>query len=162
MVVLSLALVVFLLFSRKHNIYGSIALGIASFMVLFLLDAGVVVRLSAPQYPYPGIDFSAEYYRLTHLDERLRVILLFNVVVFAILGFFLSEFLSSTKRFSAWHRIIYVTFAAFGFSLCIEFLQLILHKGFFELTDLVTNSTGGFIGAGLSLLGRKVLGIEKK
>ena len=88
--------------------------------------------------------------------------MLFNIVVFVPFGFFFSEFISSTTRLSAWRRLGYATLASFGLSLCLECLQLFLRVGFFELTDLVLNTAGGFIGAGLALLGRKVLGIGKK
>ena len=40
-------------------------------------------------------------------------------------------------------------------SLCIEILQPALHVGFFELTDLVMNTVGGAIGAGMSVAGRR-------
>ena len=39
-----------------------------------------------------------------------------------------------------------MTLAAFGLSLCIECLQLVLHVGFFEVTDLVMNTVGGGVG----------------
>ena len=40
-----------------------------------------------------------------------------------------------------------MTLAGFGLSLTIECLQLLLHVGFFELTDLVMNTVGAFVGA---------------
>ena len=75
-------------------------------------------------------------------------------------GFFLGEWLASLNRVGAWHRVVLVTFAAFGLSLCIECLQLVLHVGFFEVTDLVMNSVGGGVGAGLSVLISKMIGIR--
>ena len=90
--------------------------------------------------------------------------MLANVVVFVPFGFFLSEFLSMTKRFgtssafSARRRIGLVALAAFGLSLCIESLQLILRLGVFEITDLVLNTLGGIVGALMSAGVRKVVG----
>ena len=54
-----------------------------------------------------------------------------------------------------------MTLAGFGPSLTIESLQLLLHVGFFELTDLVMNTVGAFVGA-LVLAGvRKVVAGRK-
>ena len=47
--------------------------------------------------------------------------------------------------------------AGFGLSLCIECLQLLLRVGIFELTDLVMNTLGEFIGALISAGLRKVV-----
>ena len=70
-----------------------------------------------------------------------------NVAVFVPFGFFLSEFLSTTKCFASNRQIGLVALAAFGLSLCIESLQLLLRVGFFELMDLVMNTVGG-VGEG--------------
>ena len=52
-------------------------------------------------------------------------------------------------RFELNWRIGWATLSGFGLSLCIEFLQLMFRLGFFELTDLVLNTVGTFLGAGL-------------
>ena len=52
----------------------------------------------------------------------------------------------------------YSTLAGFGLSLCIECLQLLLRVGFFELTDLVMNTLGAFVGVLISTGLRKVVG----
>ena len=52
----------------------------------------------------------------------------------------------SLNRTGSWRRVGLVTLAAFGLSLCIECLQLVLHVGFFEVTDLVMNTVGGGVG----------------
>lgn len=49
-----------------------------------------------------------------------------------------------------------MTLAGFGLSLTIECLQLLLHVGFFELTDLVMNTVGAFVGALVAVILRKV------
>ena len=78
-------------------------------------------------------------------------------------GFFLSEFLASTKRFSAWRRIGLATLAGFGLSICIECLQLVLRVGFFQVRDSVMNMVGGGeVGAGLSAWMRGVGGKRGK
>ena len=89
-----------------------------------------------------------------------------NIAVFVPFGFFLSEFLSMMKRFGAFsassprRRIGRVALAAFGLSLCIETLQLVFRLGVFEITDLVLNTLGGFVGSLISVGLRKVVGRE--
>ena len=83
--------------------------------------------------------------------------MLANFTVFIPFGLFLSEFLASAKRFSAGRRLGLATLAGFGLSLCIECLQLLLHVGFFELTDLVMNTLGAFVRAGMAILFRRFL-----
>ena len=84
--------------------------------------------------------------------------MLANVAVFVPFGFFLSEFLSTTRRYSAWCQIGPVALAAFVLSLCIESLQLIFRLGVFEITDLLLNTLGGVVGALMSAGVRKVVG----
>ena len=84
--------------------------------------------------------------------------MLANFTAFIPFGLFLSEFLVSAKRFSAGRRLGLATLAGFGLSLCIECLQLLLRVGFFELTDLVMNTLGAFVGAFISEGMRKVVG----
>ncbi len=151
-----------ILIRRKSSTYRAIMFGLTVFVGLFLLDAAVGIRYMGNMPHGAGINLQAEYDRLIHLSKLRRIEIISNIAVFVPFGFFLSEFLSSTKRFSAWRRLGYATLASFGLSLCIECLQLILRVGFFELTDLVMNTAGGFFGAGLALLGRRMLGIGKK
>ena len=104
------------------------------------------------------IDLSAEYNLLIHGGENRRVEMLANVAVFVPFGFFLAEFLASTKRFSAWRRIGLATLAGFGLSLCIECLQLVLRVGWFEVTDLVMNTVGAGVGGSLEVVGEEGVG----
>lgn len=158
MALLSLALTLFLLVRRRYSLYGAITLGITLFASLFLLDTAVVARIGNPLFSGMGLDLVAELDRLLHGGDARNIEMFSNIVVFVPFGFFLSEFLSPTKEFRAWHRIGLVTLVSFGLSLFIECLQLILRVGYFELTDLVMNTVGGFLGAGISAMGRKVFG----
>ncbi|MBO6030457.1 MAG: VanZ family protein [Prevotella sp.] len=87
--------------------------------------------------------------------------MLANFTVFIPFGLFISEFHASAKRFSAGRRLGLATLAGFSLSLCIECLQLLLHVGFFELTDLVMNTVGAFVGALISVGVRKVVAGRK-
>ncbi len=151
---LSIALV-FCLFGRKKvSVYGVLALGVSVFIGLTLLDTAVVNRYlgSVPR----STEFEFSFRRLIHSTEQGRIELFSNFIAFIPFGLFLSEFLASAKRFSAGRRVGLATLAGFGLSFCIECLQLLLRVGFFELTDLVMNTLGAFVGALISAGVRKV------
>ena len=159
--ILSLVLTVFLLCRKKCPAYGAICVGLSAFLGLFLLDAAVVARiilLGGVVNHEMGVSLVDEYHRLTHGGRARQMEMLANFTVFIPFGLFLSEFLASAKRFSAGRRLGLATLAGFGLSLCIECHQLLLHVGFFELTDLVMNTLGAFVGALISAGLRKVVG----
>lgn len=156
--VLSLALTVILLIRKKRLVYGPIALGISVFMVMFLLDTAVVIRYFGFMNHASGTNWTLDFSRMFQKSGEGPAESISNIAVFVPLGFFLAEFWAETRRFGVWRRIGCAALVAFGLSLCIESLQLILHVGFFELTDLVMNTVGGTVGACLSVLGRKMWG----
>ena len=156
--VLSLAITLSFLFGRKFSVYGSIVLGITVFMGLFLLEEAVVIRYCDILHHASGVDLTAEHNRVFHGNVWGWSEICSNLAAFIPFGFFLSEFLASAKRFSAGRRLGLATLAGFGLSLCIECLQLLLRVGFFELTDLVMNTLGAFVGALISAGMRKVVG----
>lgn len=168
--VVSLALTVILLIRKKCSVYGAIALGLTVFMGLFLLDTAVGIRYLGIMKHAAGHDLTLDFSRMFQKSGQGPVETLSNIAVFVPFGFFLGEFLaeasavssdgpeSMTKRLGAWRRRGRVTLASFALSLCIELLQLLLHVGFFELTDLVMNTVGGFVGALISVGVRKVMG----
>lgn len=160
--VLSLVITLPCLFGRKFSAYGSIVLGITVFMGLFLLEDAVVIRCcDILQHAY-GVDLVAEHNRILHGNIRGWAEICSNFAAFIPFGLFLSEFLASAKRFSAGRRLGLATLAGFGLSLCIECLQLLLRVGFFELTDLVMNTLGAFVGALISAGLRKVVGERRR
>lgn len=156
--VVSLALTAILLIRKRHSVYCAICFGITVLVGLFLFDAAVVIRWGDGLANWTGFGIAEELHRF--LDGKMvRWAEMFaNIAVFVPFGFFLSEFLSTTKRFSARRQIGRVALAALGLSLCIESLQLIFRLGVFEITDLVLNTLGGFVGALMSVGVRKVVG----
>lgn len=153
-----LSLAVILLVRKKTSGYGAVALGISTFIGLFLLDTSVLIRFFG-YYPHcSGSDFKVDLIRIFHSTGLSRVEVFSNFAVYVPFGFFLSEYLTETKRCRVWPRLALVTLVAFGLSLCIESLQVILRVGFFELTDLVLNTVGGGVGALMSVGLRKVVG----
>ena len=153
----SLAWTVILLIRKKCSVYGAIALGLTVFMGLFLLDAAVGIRYWGIMTHAAGHNLTLDFSRMFRKSGQGPVETLSNIVVFVPFGFFLGEWLASSNRTGSWRRVGLVTLAAFGLSLCIECLQLVLHVGFFELTDLVLNMLGAFIGVSLAILSRMFL-----
>ena len=147
----SLALTVFLAGRWKCSVYGAIALEIAVFSGLFLLDTAVVIRYLGMMGHASGYDLAFDFERLFRSASGSAE-MLSNLAAFVPFGLFLSEFLASTKSFGAGRRLGLVTLAGFGLSLTIECLQLLLRVGFFELTDLVMNTLGAFVGEGMSVV----------
>jgi hypothetical protein len=154
---------VILLIRKKCSVYGAVALGLTVFMGLFLLDTAVGIRYLGIMKHAAGHDLTLDFSRMFRKSGQGPVETLSNIAVFVPFGFFLGEWLASSNRtFGAflggsggflnrtgsWRRVGLVTLAAFGLSLCIECLQLVLHVGFFEVTDLVMNTVGGVLGAG--------------
>ena len=157
MAVAALVVAVFLLIRKRCSAYAAWALGLTVFVGLFLLETAVMMRFCG-NYPYnSGVNFGFD--RIVHPSVSGWAELISNIGVFIPFGLFLSEFLASAKRFSAGRRLGLATLAGFGLSLCIECLQLVLHVGYFELTDLVMNTLGAFVGAGMSVVGRRVLSL---
>ena len=154
---LSLTLTVFLAGRKKCSVYGAIALGISVFVGLVLLDTAVVIRYSGALKHMSGYDLRFDFSRLFRKSGLGPAEMMSNIAAFIPFGLFFSEFLASAKRFSAGRRLGLATLAGFGLSLCIETLQLLLRVGFFELTDLVMNTLGAFVGAGLAVLLRRFI-----
>lgn len=166
----SLALTVILLIRKKCSVYGAIALGLTVFMGLFVLDTAVVIRYLGIMKHGFGHNLTLDFSGMFHASGQRPTESIANIAVFVPFGFFLAESLSALRsqsmseptRLGAWRRIGWVVLTAFGLSLCIEILQLVLHVGFFELTDLVMNTLGGFVGALISVGVRKLMGEESR
>ena len=145
--ILALAVTGWVLIRKRCSAYGAICLGMTVFMGLFLLDTAVLIRIGDGVAHKTGFDPAYELHYFLFGGMVRWTEMFANIAVFVPFGFFLSEFLSTTKRFSARRQIGLVALAAFGLSICIETLQLVLRLGVFELTDLVLNTLGGVIGA---------------
>ncbi len=75
---------------------------------------------------------------------------LMNLLLFVPLGYLLPQFkeIRFTRELRWWQNLI----IAFAVSLAIETLQLVLHRGTFQLDDLIRNTEGGVIGFALARL----------
>ncbi len=146
---------------KQTSVSGSIALGFTVFFGLFLIDALVLIRYWDIVSFWHGdrIDLKAEFDRLLNCGRERRIEMLNNILAFIPFGLFLCEYLSSSSQFRPLLQLGYVTLAAFLLSLFIECLQLFLHVGYFEVTDLVMNTLGAVIGCGVAIAIRGVLGV---
>lgn len=162
-VMAAVALAVALLFGirKKYSVYGAIVLGLAVMMGLFLLDAAVVNRFGIQLEQHPELNLRAEYERLFHGTEAHYIQLFTNVVVFVPFGFFVSEFLSVTRRCSAGRCLGIATLFGFLLSSIMELCQRFFRVGLFELTDLAMNTIGAIVGVLLSLCLRRLV-VRKK
>ena len=151
MAVVSLALTVILLIRKKCSVYGAIALGLTVFTGLVFLDTAVVIRHLGLLRHSAGRHLGFSLDRLFHGSEFARNEAISNLIVFIPFGFFLAEFWASLKRFSIGRRLAFAALTAFGLSLCVELLQLVLKVGYFEVRDLVMNTLGGVVGALMSV-----------
>ena len=158
----SLALTIILLIRKKCSAYGAIALGLTVFTSLVLLDTAVLIRYFGFLKHGSGHNLGFALNRLFHGSNLAQSEVISNATAFIPFGFLLSEFLASAKQLSIGRRLGLATLAAFGLSLCIECLQLLLRVGFFELTDLVMNTLGAFVGALISAGLRKVVGERRR
>ena len=145
--VVSLVLTVIFLIRKKCSVYGAIALGLTVFMGLFLLDTAVLIRFLGITPHTSGHNLTLDLSRIFRKSGQGPSESISNIAAFVPFGFFLGEFLASTKRLDSWRRIGWVVLAAFCLSLSIECLQLVLKVGFFEVMDLGMNTVGAFVGA---------------
>lgn len=150
MCVLSFVFPILLSFRRKFSNYGLICFGLLVFIGLAILEMTVFVRYCGLMPHAYGIDLISGLNRIFHGGEPGWREIISNTVAFVPFGFFISEFLFSTNQLSFRICSNYVLLVAFSFSLCIECLQMVLKVGFFELTDLLTNTLGAFLGTLIS------------
>lgn len=151
--------------ARRSSIYGAVALGIAVFAGLLFIETTVVIRWCGIVTNGWGVHLNLDFKRLLFLHSQ-GYESLFNIVAFVPFGFFLAEYLSARRRNGSrlavgWRCFAIATLSTLALSLIIECLQLALHVGFFELTDLMMNTLGGLLGASLSLLLRAVFSPSK-
>ena len=154
---LSIILSTLFVLRGKYSVWNTSILCIIFIIGFLLLDLAVLLRYGNKPSHYSGLDFSAEIDRLSHGGIPRRIEIICNICAFIPFGFFLSVFLSTSKRLRIWGHIGYVSIVCFVLSLCIECLQLVMRVGFFEVTDLVMNTVGAFFGAGISVLIRAVI-----
>ncbi len=149
----ALVLAVLLRVRRRGSVPGAVMFGLAVLMGLFLLDSLALIRMGSRWVGDSGLDLGAELRRMMSGNEEILFLMLFNAGVFVPFGLFLSGFFLLTGK-GRWRSLWMATLVGLGLSLLIESIQLVFHIGIFELTDLLLNTLGTFVGAALPLGGR--------
>lgn len=78
--------------------------------------------------------------RLKWVDYASRSSVVLNIFLFVPFGYLCPLCI---KKLDMWHKILLV---GIGFSVFIEFTQLITHRGWFDVDDIIHNGLGTFIG----------------
>lgn len=120
------------------------------FLIIIFLLAYLVVLLKLLVFKYPGVYFDPDY-NFVPLKTILPYLmgyptwivarnnLLGNIILFFPLGIFLPFLYRQTN----WKNALVVGFA---FSLGFEVLQIVLHKGTFDVDDIILNTLGALLG----------------
>ena len=66
--------------------------------------------------------------------------ILLNIILFVPVGYLAPM---SFKKVDKWYKLLGI---GFGFTFCIETLQLLTHRGWFDVDDLVLNTFGAMLG----------------
>lgn len=154
---ISLVVALYGFIGKKYSVYRAITLGLTVLIGLFLWDALALKRLGDEVIRQTGFNPGMEYQRIVNGSDENRLLLLFNTSVFIPFGLVLSEFLYGESKVDSRCCLKKAIFISLALSLCVEIVQLLFEVGVFELTDIVLNTLGGFLGAVLSLGLRKLL-----
>lgn len=98
----------------------------------------VITFLSRESGNRRGLDL--ELFSTWGINDRNNAFVVENVLLFIPYGFFGSWAFGRMKRFFG------CLFTAAFTSLCIESLQFVTGRGFFQIDDILTNTLGGVIG----------------
>jgi len=147
----AVVIVMWCLNQKKDSTYGAVVQALWVVVALILLDTLVLRRIGVQIEQHPEFDPVAEYRRLFHGNRMHQLYLILNLAAFVPFGLLMSEYLYATKKCSRRWNIRYVTLVAFLFSFCVECIQWVLKIGLFELTDIILNTLGAFLGGVVSL-----------
>lgn len=138
-IILALCIVLFIAIKGKKNglKYG-IRLLLADY-VFIILCSTVIFRKSRAQARFDFMPFRTYYEIFSCKSSFLLPQAIMNILVFIPLGLLLSASFPIMK----WWKLL---FMGAGFSLVIELLQLLFHKGFSEFDDVMHNSLGCLMG----------------
>lgn len=155
-----IVLILLFLILFVHSRIGNRELSWEKFIKLFLLLGYICFMFQVAIYRRePGsrhlISSDIDFGSLSgdFLSVQQVVYCLLNIVFFIPLGaLFMVQRWKKNNTGMKIIEIIMVTLCSFLLSFSIECIQLVTSTGFFELTDIVVNTAGGFIGAFLASL----------
>lgn len=121
-----------------------------------VLMSTVFTRLKHADMKY-NLELFWSYKRAFAGDKGLALEIVLNMVMFLPMGFLITyviDFIAVFVRKRGFRKAVIRLSLLVGFvcSAAIEVLQLLLHRGLFEWDDMVSNTIGFLIGAGVYLL----------
>lgn len=150
--ILLMSFVVFLLFCKIHNVFfregkrKTLKSQIVFFALIFECTLILFITLSGRDQSgmkWEVIPFESWYMVLTAGNIALLVQILANILLFIPLGFLLPCCFARCRRYR------YTVLSAATLSLVIELIQGIAKIGLFETDDIIHNTLGACIGAGM-------------
>lgn len=123
------------------------------FTILFMVLSRTLICRSIWQCPWENIIgewgvFTSD--GVINTEGMLNILLFVPLTYFGILGFYQQDRLSK-------EILLNIIKISFGFSCLIEISQLFLRVGTFQLSDIFQNTLGGFIGAVIYVMQRKIM-----
>lgn len=118
------------------------------FMFLVFTEAVLIRNSGELRYelvPFWSWRVAFRKWPLTRSGREMLQQILLNIAVFIPIGLLLG-------RKVGWKSIL----IGMGYSLIIEITQLVMHRGLFEIDDIIHNTLGTVIGFGLYVLMRRI------
>lgn len=139
---------------RSKNIYGKIIFIIYSLLLVWLILFKMAFSLEDIELFKGAVEFNLIpfYYDNETGRTHMREVVM-NVIVFVPFGVYLNMLVNSLKK-----TILFGFAASLGF----ELMQLVLAIGSFDITDLLTNTTGALVGGAVYLLIGKIVRDKSK
>ena len=127
-----------------------------------VLMSTVFTRLKHAKMNY-NLELFWSYKRAFAGDKGLAVEIVLNMVMFLPMGFLITyviEFIAAYVRKRGFRKAVVRLSLLVGLvcSAAIEVLQLLLHRGLFEWDDMVSNTIGFLVGAGIYLVVSRCVG----
>ena len=127
-----------------------------SFYIFFILQCTLFDRLFTGQRQDPLSNIFGEWI-ITESQYFYNLSPIWNIVLFLPISAVFVFFIRNFKRVEITPKLILnYTLISFAFSLFIEAMQIITKLGTFQISDLVYNTLGGFLGSLIFVLAVKI------
>lgn len=153
MIALLVGAVAFIIFRNgKINGASCITSALLAFYLSFVAEITLFSR-NPSDYTERKFDLFWSYRAIADGSSTLLAQVIWNIILFIPIGLLLMKLMTFRNKW-----VISVLFG-FVLSSVIEVIQLILHRGWFELDDIFHNTIGTVIGIGIYILVAKVISV---